>query len=319
MAATKARCRYNPDIIDQAVHTGSDIASMVYEVPTSLLHEGVVTTLDLKDAVKHELGLNPSSHQAPLYIYRWSNGEWRYFATIRPNRPAEWTRWVRRAQQMPDRYRIVRSKFNAMQARRKNPQDESDAMYEAFHGTPSTEQVIVEKEFHEHEHLAALGDLVECWIETPTRLLACIRFGERDRPLLSSNEEGTQLFIEGGDQEVDLKVLGMNGENWVKDRMVLGCFALPSATLEYEQRDGGNKVHHYHSWNIAYLTRKDFDQFEDVIYQHDLGEPDEGERKNERREPPYLEYEPRNSQLYVTGGQYHIERPAFQTSPGIEN
>ena len=300
--------RPNRDVIDTAVGTGMDIAGQIYEVPSALFTKGVQTSLSLKDAVKRKIGLNPSKQNGePAYVYRWNNGEWQYFMTLRPTNEGEWARYVRLAQQQPDRYRIVKTRMNTRQSNRRNrrnPQGESDAMYESFHGCPSSQDVIVEREIHEHEHLAGLGDLVEVHIETPTGLVAHIQFPEGNRPLLSTSEDGKQLYIEGGDQKMDLKALGMNGPDWVKDRMVLGCFAEPE----------GKRKH-----NIAYLTEKDFDDFEPIIYEHDLGEPNEGESKTERREAPYLEYEPRNVQLYITGGQYQIKTPVFETSPGIEN
>src|SRR5262249_55003361 len=115
--------------------------------------------------------------------------------TLRPNRMAEWNRWVKKVQS-DSRYRIVRSKMNP---KRRNPADDADHMYEAFHGRPSEELVIVEKQFYEPSKTAACGDLVECWVETPTGLLACVHFPDEDRPFLTANTEGNQLYIEGGD------------------------------------------------------------------------------------------------------------------------
>lgn len=316
----RSAVRNSKDIIDEVVETGTDIAGHIYEVPASVFSEGLTTALDLKDAVKKQVGLNPAKQKGqPVYVYRWNNGKWRYFMTLRPEREAEWARYVRLSQQQPNRYRIVRSKMNGNGRERRNPQEGADEMYEAFHGREPGQEVVIEKEFHEHTHLSGLGDLVEVWIETPTGLLVQIAFPERDRPILSSNENGTQLFIEGGNQSVALDKFEMNGPDWIKERMVLGRFAEPSATLEAMQKGQLERGSKYNPWNISYLTEKDFDKFESIIYQHDLGEPDEGEPKSARREPPYLEYEPRNVQLYVTGGQYRIRKPMFETSPGIEN
>jgi hypothetical protein len=126
---------------------------------------------------------------------------------------------------------------------------------------------------------------------------------DTDIPYLASSEDGRQLYIEGGDQSVDLAAFQMDGDNWVKDRMVLGQFSEPEP--------GATHTNKKRYWNIAYQTRKEFDKFEDVIYQHDLGE--------DTRDRPYLEYEPRNKKLYVAGGRYYIKQPMMGTSPGIEN
>ncbi len=187
---------------------------------------------------------------------------------------------------------------------RSNPESSAAALYESFHGKPSTEELLITEDVHSHEHLAVLGRAVECWIDTPTGLRACIEFDQNDEEpiFVCSAEDGRQLYIEGGDQAVDLASLKMDGEEWRKDRMVLGQFSEP------EPKAAGKKPRKH---NLTYNTKKDFDQFETIDYQHDLGE-ETGVR-------PYLEYDPRNQHLYITGGQYFISQPLLETSPGIEN
>lgn len=187
---------------------------------------------------------------------------------------------------------------------RRNPEASADALYESFHGKPATHEIVIESEVHEHERLAVLGRAVEVWIETPTNLLAHIEFSQdesEDPVILSSSEDGKQLYFEGGDQEVDLAGLKMDGADWIKDRMVLGRFAAPDPKGKKDRR----------KHNLTYLTAKAFDDFQPILYQHDLGEVT-GER-------PMLEYEPRNKHLFISGGQYFIKQPLFGISPGIEN
>lgn len=203
--------------------------------------------------------------------------------------------------------------------RRSNPGDDSAAeFYEKFHGRESEEEIIIETEVHEHDKLGVVGILVACTIDTPTGLRATIRFeseGSDQVPWLCGTvkeidgRKVTQLYIEGGCQHVDLAELEMDGDEWLKERMILGTFAPPG------DRPGGKPE----KWNLSYLTQKSFDKFEDIEYQHDLGEPDEDEPKSHRREPPTLEYDPRNELLYIVGGQYKIKLPMFGVSPGIEN
>ena len=180
--------------------------------------------------------------------------------------------------------------------RTRNPPADAERMYEKFHGRPATETTVVEEEVHEHEHLTILGPLVEVFIETPTGLLAHITFDEEDLPFLCSSEDGTQLYVEKGDQSIDLAALEMDSEDWIKDRMILGRFA--------ESRGKRN-------WNVTYRTKKRFDDFKEIDYQHDLGE-ETGDR-------PALEYEPRSQKLFIAGGRYRIDLPVIGMSPGIEN
>lgn len=318
--------RKNSDIIDQVAETGLDISGHIYEVPAAVFSEGLSTALELKDAVKHQVGLNPCKQNGErALLYRTlSNGTWAYNRTLNPRKEGEWSRFVRLANQQPNRYRLVRPKFKA----RRNSAEAAEDFYETFHGEPSQETVVVEKTFHEHSHTGGIGPLVECWIETPTGLLVCLEFPRNDMPMLSANEEkivlddgtvirpGSQLYIDGGNQHVDLGKLEFTG-SWVKERMNLGTFAQPSEDLEELQRSYVEKGQKYSPWNITYQTRKSFDGFELTDYQHWLGEPDEG--KTQWRQPPDFHYDPVNEQLYVVGGEYQIKLPLVGVSAGIEN
>lgn len=105
--------------------------------------------------------------------------------------------------------------------------------------------------------------------------------------LLCSSEDGEALFLIGGNQEVDLAKIHMDGD-WEKESMILGeCFF------------------------VSYLTQKDFDQDKPTIYEHSLGE--------ETGECPMLRYDSVNKRLHLDGGQYRIEKPLWKTSDGIEN
>ena len=192
---------------------------------------------------------------------------------------------------------------------RRNPENLAAHFFKKFHGRNSEEELALETSVHYHEWLATLGILSACVVDTPSGFRATITFDEKDAPWLCSNEDGTQLFIEGGNQELDLKALEFTGHELTKERIVVGQFSEPEPGPKSKVRQ----------WNLGYQCQKDFDDFEDILYQHDLSEPDEGEPKTHRRIPAYLEYEPLNKLLYITGGDYHIGLPAFQTSPGIEN
>jgi hypothetical protein len=183
---------------------------------------------------------------------------------------------------------------------KRNSADASDQAYESFHGQPVGETVLVSDDLHEHEHLWTLGLLMEMRVDTMSGFECLLNF-EDDPPYLCSSEDGKQLYIEAGDQKLDLKALKLDGAEWRKDRMVIGQLSPPGKDR------AGKPV----KWNIGYQTEKDFDKFETILYQHDHGE-ETGVR-------PFLEYEPRNEKLYISGGQYKIKLPLFGTSPGIEN
>jgi len=188
-----------------------------------------------------------------------------------------------------------------------NPENLAAEAYKRFHGRPSTEEIVIEEQVHFHKNLATLGVLAACVFDTPLGDRVTLNFDSDDGhpvPWLCMSEDGVQLYIEGGDQSIELEAIGMEGDNWYKERMVLGTFSEP---------EPGRK------WNLAYITEKNFDSFETIRYEHDLGEPDEGEPKNHRREAPTLEFEPLNQKLFICGGQYKISLPLLETSPGIEN
>lgn len=107
---------------------------------------------------------------------------------------------------------------------------------------------------------------------------------------LTSNEDGTQLFIVGGDQSIDLPGLGITGPQAEKELVTIGQVT-----------------------NIVYHAHKIFDgKREEYDYTHKLSEDSNGPL-------PVLVYDRINQQLKLSGGMYKIERPLIGTSPGIED
>jgi hypothetical protein len=85
---------------------------------------------------------------------------------------------------------------------RKNPAAAAAEVYEEFHGTPSTSVVEMTERVHFHEHLAELGRLellVVNGIDGYEHRISGFKGAK-----LCSNESKDQLFIRGGDQEIDL-------------------------------------------------------------------------------------------------------------------
>jgi hypothetical protein len=111
-----------------------------------------------------------------------------------------------------------------------------------------------------------------------------------DTTLLTSNENGTQLFLVGGDQSVDLD-----------------CFKFEGPEAEHESIILGNVA------QVVYHTSKIFEgKREEYDYFHHFSEDTDGPL-------PVLRYDAVNQRLHLDGGSYKIEKPLLSTSPGIEN
>lgn len=148
-------------------------------------------------------------------------------------------------------------------------------LYETFHGRPSEETIVVTEEVEERSSLAGLGKLIEIEVVTLSGFDATIGF-ETHRPMLTASPDGKQLYIMGGDQELDLEELDMDGPEWVKDLMVIGILT-----------------------QVTYEAQKSFHQFQLIDYWHDLGE--------ESGVQPLLVYDTLNKRLSVVGGQYEVK------------
>lgn len=171
-----------------------------------------------------------------------------------------------------------------------NPEPGADAMYQKFHGTAPSRTFEFTESIHEHSHLAALGTLHEIKIATMSGIIA-LEF-ERDRPILTSDENGRQLFITGGDQKIDIKSLGLTGKYW-KELVLIGLIT-----------------------EITYETRKTMHNNRLTQYYHKLGEDtldSLGSRSPHLFVHPCLLYDTVNQRLSIAGGTYKI------TARGIED
>ena len=154
---------------------------------------------------------------------------------------------------------------------RRNPPAEAAEAYRDFHGRDSEETVRVEKEIHYHKHLASAGKLEK--LDVIARDGAKVSLSGFKGALLCFNEKRTQLYVEGGDQAVDLQEFGIDpGE--AHEMEVLG-----------EVRA------------VEYFTTKDHLGSEGgtAIYRHKFEKP-----------YPELQYDVRNEQLIFSGGRYVI-------------
>jgi hypothetical protein len=165
---------------------------------------------------------------------------------------------------------------------RRNPASAAVEVFEEFHGHAPDEIVEVKKKIHFHEHLAGAGvlkRLVVDGIDGRSHLINGFRGA-----LLCFNESKNQLFIEGGDQAINLEDFGIKSPHELE---TLG------------------KVKH-----IDYSTRKDHlgDEGGDAVYTHKFRTTNEnGQHVTVRiARYPDLIYRVRDEQLEFSGGSYEI-------------
>lgn len=154
-------------------------------------------------------------------------------------------------------------------ARKGNPPEAAVEAYEDFHGRQPDEMVKVTKTIHYHKNLAGAGKLEK--LEVISRRGDKVILSGFKGALLAFNEKRTQLFVEGGDQRVDLKQFGVQ-------------------TVHEMEALGEVKA-------VEYFTRKDHlgKDGGTAIYRHKFSKP-----------YPELQYDVLNEQLIFSGGSYVI-------------
>lgn len=161
---------------------------------------------------------------------------------------------------------------------RGNPAMAAKAMYEKFHGKPSTKHADYKVAQHFHSELAELGELVSLTVQLPEWIGHDVELRPKGVSLACS-EDGGQMYFLGGDQRLNLNKVGL-AETLPKDHVVIGNLL-----------------------QIVYLTEKDFDDFKPYEYQHEMGE--------EGGELPLLCYDVRSELMYLVGGSYQCLKPGI--------
>jgi len=169
---------------------------------------------------------------------------------------------------------------NPTRKKRRNPSDEAEftaaaKASEDFHGVKAHELIRVTTDVFEHDNLADLGELVSMEIK-PINGGRSILLSDFDGARLAQSPKGYpyQLYIEGGDQSVDLGEFGIDEphESEVLGKLVRIIYFTDKKHLG---RDGG----------IA-------------NYKHRLGEVS--------GVLPYVNYDCLNKLLSISGGAYKI-------------
>lgn len=128
--------------------------------------------------------------------------------------------------------------------RKRNPEGAAAARYEKFHGRPPEEVVEVTERLHEHGVLSGIGKLVKLVILAVDGQTE-VELSKFAGALLAQDEAGTQLFIKGGDQRVNLADFGIRGRT--HENEVLGAVREVEylTTKDHLGKDGGKAVYHH--------------------------------------------------------------------------
>ena len=183
--------------------------------------------------------------------------------------------------------------------KRGNPEPDSEEYEQArkiaelFHGHPVKEEIKITEQIREHDWLWRIGPLVKLKIRTLTKRNATLPFHQTEEGMvhLFCSPDGRQFYLRGGDQELDLKALGMGeGTEWYRDHMLIG-----------EAKE------------ITYRDKKKFHKFKITDYFHKLGEV--------TKKKPALAYDTLSHKMSILGGQYKVETDELVDgmSPGIVN
>ena len=165
---------------------------------------------------------------------------------------------------------------------KRNPAAAAVEAYKNFHGHEPEETVTIKKRVHSHDNLAGAGLLKQLVVNGIDGRVHVIR-GFKGA-LLAFSEDGNQLFIEGGDQSINLSDFGIKSPHEIE---TLGT------------------VKH-----IDYFTRKDHlgDEGGEAVYTHQFTTTNERGKHVRVRIARYpdLIYRVRDQQLEFSGGSYEI-------------
>jgi len=243
------------------------------------------------EAAPHWSRNNPSA---------WSSGAW---PDLYPTKAAAQAAWY---DSMPGRndhaaYKKVKGGGWQIVPRnasgRTNPgsdeYEQARKIAELFHGRPVKEEITVTEQIREHDWLWRIGPLISLKIRTLTKRSASLPFSRDGESVvhLFCSPDGRQFYLRGGDQELNLKPLGMGpGSDWYRDQMLIG-----------EAKE------------ITYRDKKKFHKFKLIDYYHKLGE--------KTKVKPMLAYDAFAHKMAIVGGQYKVETDDLVDgmSPGIVN
>ena len=168
---------------------------------------------------------------------------------------------------------------------KRNPAGEAAELYQEFHGQPPSETVTIVKDVHYHKNLTAVGDLrrlvvsraVDGGVTVLTRFKGAI---------VAFSENRKQLFIEGGDQTIDLASFGLDPEHAHEWETLGQVVSIDYHTTKTHLGDEGGTATYEHTFR----TTNENGQHVTV----------------EIARYPDLIYNVPSEQLYFSGGSYFI-------------
>ena len=164
--------------------------------------------------------------------------------------------------------------------KRRNPEDSAADRFQDFHGEPAKDVLTWTEDYRYHGVTSDIGKLVSLVVSLPrARGGGAVEIAGLKGARLTMNESGTQLFVEGGDQSLDLAQFGVKTEH---DREYLGELARVTyhTNKTHLGRDGGN-----------------------ADYVHTFGRMESSGKKTER---PQVFYDVLNEEILIAGGGYEI-------------
>lgn len=217
--------------------------------------------------------------------------------------------------------------------KKRNPEAGAVAMREAFVGMPSDKTIVITETQHVHEHLAALGELVQLKVKTLKGETFTIDFGKAENPRKPLGRRvrgwlGRRAKAVAGVADrlqktwINPKKINPNGapilavtEDGKNLQIVGGSQSIDLKALGMGEFSDKESVIVGDIKTIDYFATKDWKDGkkpETAVYTHKMGE--------ETGDLPMLRYDTRSKKLFIDGGRYHIKRPLLgSTSPGIEN
>lgn len=180
---------------------------------------------------------------------------------------------------------------------RGNPAEAAAEAYKRFHGQDPSEYVTVTKRIHYHRFLFSIGDLVELKIKTEDGR-DIVTLSDFSGTYLAGNEQAfkdlvregesqlTQLFIEGGNQHVNLRDFRID----------------PDKAHEVETLGKAVKIN-YHAVKVHLGNEGG-----DAVYEHKFRTTRQGDKHVKLRVLKYPDviYRVLDEQLEFSGGSYEI-------------
>jgi hypothetical protein len=181
--------------------------------------------------------------------------------------------------------------------RRRNPADEAEDAYQRFHGRPPNGVVVVETAVHHHTRLAGAGELLGLVIrfEDEGNEYDVVLKGFKGA-LLAMNEKRTQLYVEGGDQSINLAEFAIDKpyhEYETLGRLVAVGYYTTKDHLD--AKDGGEAEY----WHMIEWTEEFPAHLKKQVTQAEKNELDDNEG-------PDVIYDVRSKLLSFSGGTYTI-------------